>query len=129
MDSERVSLVRAAYSQFNAEEISGVVDLLDPEVEMPDVIHGTVLHGKDAVERFWRRELDLAEHLVIPMEVLEVGDEVLVVAYHQRYERDGAVLGQGVGTVHRLTFRGDRIVRVDVSLLDPIPVPIRERLG
>lgn len=128
MDSARVALVREAYECLNNADIPGLLELLDPDVEYPDVVHNTVLRGKVSVERHWERQLQVADHSAIPSEILEVGDAVLVVAYHQIYERDGGPLGQGVSAVQRVTFRGDRIARVEFTPMGEIPDYVIERL-
>lgn len=126
---DRIELVRAAYERFMEEDIPGVLEFLDPDVEMPDLIRGSMICGKEAVGLHWQRHMALAEHSVILSEVLELGEAVIVIAYHQRYERDGMSLGHGVSTVQRFTFRGDKIAKIEVTALDPIPPAVVEKLG
>jgi ketosteroid isomerase-like protein len=124
----RVALVRRAFEGFSQGDIPGVLALLHADVEMPDVIHGTVVRGKDEVERMWRSQFERAEHIVIPGEILEMGDAVIVVGHHQIYGHGDGPLGPGVTVVHRVSFRGDRISRVEVTPLDEVPRVVQERL-
>ena len=128
MDSDRVAVARAAYSCLNEADVDGLLELLDPDVEYPDVVHDTTLHGKDAVDRHWRELLLRGDHSALPSEFFELGEAVVVVAYHQAYEKDGAPFGPGVAAVHRLTFRHNRIARIEFSALDEIPEQVLARL-
>ena len=129
MDSTRVALVREVYDRFNNADIGGVLDLLDADVEMPDVLHGTVLRGTDSLRRYWEQQFELVDHSIMASDVVEVGDAVLVVAFHQVYDREGGgPLGRGVAAVHRLTFRGDRILSIEYTGVDEVPEQVRQRL-
>lgn len=77
-----------------------MIALLDPDVEMHDSLHNTALHGRDAVERIWRQRLALAEYVVVPLEVIDVGDTVVLITHSLRYERDGGPVGDGVSTAN-----------------------------
>ncbi len=129
MGSDRVALVRAAYERFNEGDIGGVLDLMDPDIEMPDVTTGTTLHGRESVQASWQRQFELAEHSITASEVTEVGDAVIVAAYHQIYDTGGGPMGSGVAAVHRLTFSGGLITKFELTLLDPVPARVRDRLG
>jgi ketosteroid isomerase-like protein len=129
MESAKVALVRQAYERFNAGDVSGVVDCLDPDVRYPDVIKGTTLYGKEAVRDHLERQVQDADRTALPLEVLEIGDAVLVVAYHQAYEKHGGPVGPGISAVQRLTFRGERIANVQFTPIDEIPEVSRERFG
>lgn len=129
MDSSRVAVVRAAIDCFNREDIPGVLELCDDDIELPDVINGIVVKGKPAVEGYWQRQFQVVDHSVMPGEIVEMGDAVIVVAYHQMYEPDAGPLGAGVTAVHRYTFRDERIAKMEFTGLDEIPASVRERLG
>lgn len=73
---------------------------------------------------------EVADHSVIVNEIIEVGDAVIVVTFSEAFEREGgAPLGQGMVAVHRLSFRGDRIVAIEYTGVDEVPEQVRERLG
>ena len=125
-----MSCVRRAYRCFNDADVGGVIELLDADVEMPDVLHGTTLRGTDAVRRYWEEQFALVDHSIMASEIVEVGDAVLVVAFHQLYDRDGGgSLGRGVAAVHRLTFRNDRIASIEYTGVDEVPERVQQRLG
>lgn len=128
MESPRVSVTRAAYERLNDGDIAGMLELLVPDVEYPDVVHDTVLRGRESVQRHWADLLERADHSARPGEFIEVGEAVIVVVYHQAYEKNGAALGPGVPAVHRVTFEGDLIARVEFSAMEEIPEQVLARL-
>ena len=130
MESTQEALVRKLYDRFNNADIAGVVDLLDPEVTMPDVLQGTTLQGAEALQRYWERHFALVDSSIKVREIVEVGDAVLVVVYQETYNREnGELLGPGVVAVHRLAFRGERIRSIEYTGVDEVPQAVRQRLG
>lgn len=128
MESERVAVVRASYACFNAKDISGVLDLCVPDVEFPDVVNHTVLRGRAAIEGSFLHQFSAIDHHVSVSEVVEMGDHVMVVAHHQVYLPDGGPLGPGMSAVHRYSFQGNLIARMEWTGLDEVPEEVRERL-
>ena len=129
METDRVAMVRAAYERFNEGDILGVLELMDPDVEMPDVTDGSTLRGRESIRSNWQRQFELAEHSITASEITEVGDAVIVAAYHQIYDTRGGPMASGVAAVHRLTFKDGLITKFELTLLDPVPDKVRERLG
>lgn len=130
MESPRLAAVRELYARFNEADIDGVVELLAPDVEMPDVLHGRTLRGVEEARAFWEREFQLVEPSITVREVVEVGNAVLAVVYQETYDRNGGQsLGPGVAAVHRLTFRRDRVAAIEYTGLDDVPEQLRQRLG
>lgn len=130
MDGTRVALVREVYDRFNDADIDGVLALLDADVEMPDVLNGTTLRGTEALRRYWEQQFALVDHSIMANEILEVGDAVIVVAFHEVYDRQGGQpLGRGVAAVHRLSFRGDRIASIEYTGVDEVPPQVADRLA
>jgi hypothetical protein len=128
MKVDRVALVRAAYERFNEGDISGVMEYFDDEVEFPDIVHDVTLSTRDEVQRYFESQFQVGDHAARPLEVMEIGDAIIVVTYHQAYERNGRPMGPGISAVQRLTFRGDRIATVDFTPLDAIPEDVLARL-
>lgn len=128
MESARVAVVREAYERLNRADIDGMLELLDPDVEYPDVVHNRDLHGREAVGRHWRHLLAIADHSALPSEIIEVGDAVVVATYHQAYEHDGPALGPGVPAMQRITFRDGLIFKVEFTALEEIPPQVLDRL-
>ena len=130
MESARVALVRDAYRRFNKSDITALLDLLDPDVELPDPLSGRKLRGVDEAREYWEREFALVEPTLLVSEIVEIGDALLVVVFQELYDREsGKLLGHGVTAVHRVTFRGDRIASIEYTGIDEVPEQIRQRLA
>jgi len=127
MESARVRVVRAAYDCFNSKDASGVLEFCDSDIEIPDPIHESVRRGKADVEQYWQHEFGLVDHVVSLGEIVEMGDQVVAVARHQMYNPDGSTLAEPVRAVHRFTFKGDKIAKMEYSGLDDVPDSVRER--
>jgi ketosteroid isomerase-like protein len=121
----RVDLVRLAYERFNKQDVDGVLELLDDDVEWPDLVHTSVLKGKEAVRQYWRRQFEIATPTVLVGEVMEVGEAVIAVAYQQLYDLHGRLLGPPNVVVHRFRFRGGLVSKMELTNLDEIPDDVR----
>lgn len=111
---DHTTTLRMAYDRFNAKDIDGVLALLDPDVEWPDVLNATVLHGTEAVRRYWQSQFDAFSPRVVPHEFVEDGDSVVVAVEQQVSDLAGNPLGPPVRISHRFTFSGAVITRMEV---------------
>ncbi|HXX90870.1 MAG TPA: nuclear transport factor 2 family protein [Acidimicrobiales bacterium] len=125
---DRITVVRSAYERFNAGDIEGVLELVDPDVEWPDAIRNSTLHGREALRAYWSSQFDVATPTARAQDLVEVGDCVIAVAFQEVYDLDsGAPLGPPVAVSHRFHFRGSQIVRMELTALDEVPESIRAR--
>jgi ketosteroid isomerase-like protein len=130
VDSPRAAVVRELYDRFNRADVDGLVALLDSDARMQDPLHGTTLTGSKAIRDYWEHIFGLTDHSITVADIVEAGDAVLVVAFSQTYDREGdKPLGRGVAAVHRLVFRGDRIVSIEYTGVDDIPEQVQQRLA
>ncbi len=126
--SRKVDLIREGYRYFHEEDGDKLFELFDDDIELTDPITEGVIRGKAAAAQLWQRSLG-AVHSVHVGEIVEMGDIVLIVAHHDFYDRGRAVrLGHGVPEIHRFTFSGDRIAKLEVITFEEIPAEVRERL-
>lgn len=123
----RADVVRSAYQRFNEQDFEGVLELFDADVEWPDAVNDSVLYGTNAVRAYWARHFEVAVPTEILGEVVEIGDAVVAVAYRQVYERAGGTFGPPAVVVHRFSFRGERIARMEITALDDTPDYVVER--
>jgi ketosteroid isomerase-like protein len=49
MSQENVETLRRGYEAFNRRDIDGALEGLDPEVEWPNMLEGTIIRGHQAV--------------------------------------------------------------------------------
>lgn len=112
-DEARIALLRAAYAAFDRRDLDGALAMLAEDVAWPDMLHGRVLHGTDAVRAYWAHQFATIDSRVAPLAFATHGDLVLVEVDQQVRRPDVAEVEQRtVGHLYR--FRGDRVARMDV---------------
>jgi ketosteroid isomerase-like protein len=82
VSTDALDVVRAMYDAFNRGEPSAILELADPAVTVEDhaVIDGTTYEGLEGVVQFLAFQAEaFAAHRVDLEEVLETGDEIVVV--------------------------------------------------
>ena len=112
-DEER--LLRRAYEAFNARDIEGALELMDPEVDWPNGMEGGRERGREAVRVYWTRQFGLIDSHVEP-ETFEVDEEGRILADVHQVVRDlgGAVVSDG-RVRHAYTFRDGLVARMDIE--------------
>lgn len=114
MSRETVALVKEGYAAWNRGDRQWVLDHMAPDFEWVTDPHdpdpGTY-RGHEGVERFWARWREAFGQLyLIPEEVIDAGDQVVVVA-----RRRGQGVASGVEieaeVAQVFTFRGMTAVR------------------
>jgi ketosteroid isomerase-like protein len=125
---DRIALVRFGFERFNEKDLDSVLGLCTEDVEWPDVVNGTVLHGGQAIRDYFARIFAIATPLVTVGDVIEIADAVLATVYQQFYDLDGRLLGDPRVVVNRFTFRGDLVSAMTLTSQDDIPHELRQRV-
>ncbi|WP_037674320.1 nuclear transport factor 2 family protein [Streptomyces griseus] len=112
----REAMLRRMYEAFSTDERDTfVAGCLAPDVDWPDVLDGTRLHGREAVRAYWARQF-AAAHPLVRLEGLRLDQdgEAVVVTVRQGLRIDDE--DHWAGTVeHVYRFGGDGLVsRMDV---------------
>lgn len=108
------SVVRRAYAAFNSRAIEAAVDLMDPEVDWPNVQQGGFLHGREQVRKHWREQFDHADPRIDISEIREKSDGSVEARIRQVVcKRDGTKMSDDQ-QVHLFTIVNNRIKRMDV---------------
>jgi len=128
VERSRVELIREGYRFFKEEDLLSLFDLFEDDAEVADPFHNTVVQGREPVDQLWQRTQSAA-HSLTPGPIFEFGETVAVLAHHTFYDREGGLFGPGVDEMHRFTFQGDRIVKLEVTTFGKIPEEVRERLS
>lgn len=121
--------VRAVFARYAEGDFAASLSLLDPSVAFvvdTDIPDGGVFFGFDGVREYMTRFLEPWERLTLTGEEYEtVGDTVIVkITQH--------AIGRGSGApavleyFHLWTFRGERVVHLEVTLREQ---RVREALG
>jgi ketosteroid isomerase-like protein len=115
MEHDQAELLRRLYEAFNARKVDEVLAAMDPDVDWPNVMEGSRLHGRDEVREYWRRQFEVIDSRVEPLrfETLAGGD--VAVEVHQ-VVRDRAGKELDNRTVrHVYRFRDGLVERMDVT--------------
>jgi ketosteroid isomerase-like protein len=102
--AELEALLRRTYAAFNARDVDAVLAALHPEVDWPNVLEGTRLHGHAAVRDYWARQFATIDPRVEPQAFrLEPDGRVAVDVHQVVRDRGGALLADNrVQHVYRL---------------------------
>ncbi len=111
---EKVSLLRVAYRRFGNRDVEGLLAMMTPDVEWPDVANAAVLQGPEAVRPYWLAQFAVADPRVEPTDFLAAGDDVVAVVRQQVFGLDGEPLTEAATVYHRYSFRDDRVSRMAV---------------
>jgi ketosteroid isomerase-like protein len=113
-ESELVRVIRAAYDAYSRGEFEAVLELLDPDVEWhpaPSSLDPHPIRGRGDVRDYLAPDF-FAHQSAEPLEVIEQGDRVLVVARARARGREsGVAIDQTI--FHVWTVSGGRAKRFE----------------
>ena len=110
----RTDTLRRAYRFFNDRAIDDLFVLMTEDVRWPDVAHGSVLHGKDAIRRYWTSQFEMADPQVLPTDIFTAGTDLVAVVDQRILDHQGQLLAPATTVFHRYTFRGPLISQMVV---------------
>jgi ketosteroid isomerase-like protein len=114
MSKENVELVRRGFDAFARDDLDGVLELMEPNVEWAPVIAPILgvepIRGKDALRRFFTRDLieSFDDFEAKPLSIEDLGDNVLVnIGYFARGRASGAPVS--LETFALIVVRGGKV--------------------
>jgi ketosteroid isomerase-like protein len=112
---EAEQVLRSAYRAFNARDIEGAIELMDPEVDWPNAWEGGRVVGRAAVREYWERQFDAISSKVEPERFTEETDGSITVDVHQVVHdaRTGELISDS-RVRHRYLLEDGLVVRMDV---------------
>lgn len=112
------TLLRKAYTAFNARDLNGALSTMHTEVEWPNGMEGGTVHGHDGVREYWTRQWRLIDPHVEPMRFDPDDAGRIVIAVHQ-VVRDlaGQVLVDRM-VEHVYTMENGLILRMEIRELN-----------
>ena len=115
---EAESILRSAYTAFNARDIDAALELMHPDVDWPNAWEGGRVVGRAAVREYWNRQFAAISSAVEPERFAEEPDGSVTVDVHQvvRDSRTGEVVSDS-RVRHRYRLEGGLVARMDV--VDP----------
>jgi ketosteroid isomerase-like protein len=109
------SLLRRAYDAFNARDIDAAIALMHADVDWPNAMEGTRVHGHAGVRDYWTRQFTVIDSRVEPESFSTEPDGRVVVSVHQVVrDRDGNLLSDGT-VEHVYTVRDGLVARMEIA--------------
>ena len=113
-----VELMRRIYALFNARDIESVLAAMHAEVVWANGMEGGHVHGRDEVRSYWKRQWEIVDPRVEPVEISANGKGEVVVKVHQViYDLNGDLLADRLVT-HVFQVRNGLIERFDIRDLE-----------
>ena len=115
VDPATQQLLRRAYDAFNARDIEAALVLMHPDVDWPNALAGTRVHGRAEVRDYWARQFEVIDSRVEPLAFSARANGSIAVQVHQTVrDRTGALLSDGT-VEHVYSIRDDQVERMDIS--------------
>lgn len=114
VDAEAERLLRRAYEAFNARDIEAAIALMDPDVDWPNAMEGTRVHGHDGVRDYWTRQFRQIRSRVEPQSFSAAAGGRVTVEVHQVVHDTAGTLLTDTTVEHVYTLRDGRVTRMDV---------------
>lgn len=119
VETTKRELLIAAYHDFNARQIDGVLGRLHPDVEWANGMEGGHVHGREAVRAYWTRQWATLNPHVNPLQMDPGENGSMIVKVHQVvHDTLGKLLVDTI-VYHAYRFRQGLISRMDI--LDKTP--------
>ena len=76
-------LLETVYDRFNARDIDGVFEHMHPDVDWPNVMENTRVHGYDEIRAYWTHQWQVVDPRVTPTAFTLAQDGRIVIDVHQ----------------------------------------------
>lgn len=126
MSRENVELVLGAMEAINRRDLEAALESFHADVQFYDTGTTRATVGRTAVRKMWQEWLDsFAEYHEVPEDVLDLGDQVVVVVHSVgRGHVSGVTVDERHGEVHE--FRHGLAIKVTIY---PTPEAALEAVG
>jgi ketosteroid isomerase-like protein len=114
VDAADERLLRRAYEAFNARDIEAAIALMHPDVDWPDAMEGTRVHGHDGVRDYWTRQFTTIQSRVEAQAYSADPDGRVVVEVHQMVRDTAGELLADTTVQHVYTIIAGLVTRMDV---------------
>ncbi|MGE0601942.1 MAG: nuclear transport factor 2 family protein [Dehalococcoidia bacterium] len=109
------STLRALYAAFNTRDVETVLAALAEDVDWPNGMDGTRVHGKAAVRAYWLNQWTVIDPSVEPGAMVEREDGATSVEVHQVVrDMNGTRLNERVLT-HAYWFENGLVTRMEIE--------------
>ncbi|MGV9211610.1 nuclear transport factor 2 family protein [Micromonospora sp. RB23] len=114
MDSPEQALLANLYAAFNERDIPTLLAVMTPAVSWPNGWEGGMVHGREMVSAYWRRQWEQIEPTVTPTAFSTEADGRIAVTVHQVvHDKTGATLADHIVT-HVYRFDGGLVTEMEI---------------
>jgi ketosteroid isomerase-like protein len=106
-------VLRGLYAAFNDRDVDRLLAAMTQDVDWPNVLEDTRVHGPDAVRTYWEAQFAAIDPHVDPVAIETTGDTAVVTVHQVVRDLDGNVLADQV-VEHVYRFRDALVARMDV---------------
>lgn len=114
-DHRSEHLLRRAYEAFNARDTEAAIALMHPDVDWPNAIESTRVHGHAAVRDYWTRQFETISSQVTPRRFTTTADGRIAVDVHQVVHDTAGNLLADTTVEHVYSIRDGLIARMDIG--------------
>ena len=112
---EQTAFINRLYSLFNARDIEGVFELLEPEVIWANGMDGGHVHGYDEIRAYWTRQWSMIDARVDPMQIaIQSSGRIIVHAHQVVRDKQGKILSDET-VEHLFTLHAGKVARFDIG--------------
>ncbi|GAA0994530.1 hypothetical protein GCM10009555_087190 [Acrocarpospora macrocephala] len=111
-------LLQRMYTAFNSRNIDELLATMSPDVDWPDMIEGTRLHGPAQVRTYWLRQFDTIDPHVEPQGFTLDPDGRIITDVHQVVRNHAGETLADQMVQHVYTIRNGLIERMDVQTVE-----------
>ena len=108
-------ILAGMYEAFNARDVDRVLKAMVSDVDWPNGWEGGRVVGRDAVREYWRRQWEVLDPTVTPVDYTPLPDGRLSVRVHQQVRDLAGSLLINTHVNHVYTFRGGLIQSMEIA--------------
>jgi ketosteroid isomerase-like protein len=112
--SAEVELLDRMYEAFNRREFEAVLSAMQDDVDWPNGMEGGRVLGKTAVREYWRRQFEMLDSKVEPMNFTKEADGRIAIDVHQVVHDKSGKLRADQMVQHVYEFRDDLIQSMEI---------------
>jgi len=109
-----VDLLRRVYQAFNRRDFESVLNLMHADVDWPNALEGTRVHGRDGVREYWKRQFETLESTVEPQRFTSEPDGRIAIEVHQVVRDKSGKLVVDQMVEHVYTIRDGLITSMEI---------------
>jgi ketosteroid isomerase-like protein len=112
--TSEVELLGVLYQAFNRRDFETVLNMMQMDVDWPNAMEGTRVHGRDAVRQYWKRQLETLDPKVEPQAFTTENDGRIAVEVHQVVrDKSGKLVAERM-VEHVYAIRGGLIASMEI---------------